>query len=105
MTVTTDDKKSRWHTMTEEEKLRYALGIALQRCQESYFIFTEHFPETAKEYIQFQKDIIDWLAPKTGDVGLPMYEGEGICGTVQYLKQHYTGDDHVNNECSTKERT
>jgi hypothetical protein len=100
----TEEKRPRWYSMTEEEKLDFVMEQALQKCQESIWTFTEHCPE-AKEYIQLMKDVLDWIASKTGHAGLPMYPGEGLCGTVQFLKQNEIGDDNGREIKSDSETT
>ncbi len=82
-----------WHSMTEEEKKLRVFSLAMQKCQESYFKCMELNPEMFKEYIQLNKDIMDWIAPQIGMEGFPMYYGPGILSADENIKQ--TGDDNV----------
>ena len=62
----------------------FIFHIALNKCQDLIFSYYENDDMgklPLEEYIQLQKDVIDYIADYTGDTGLPLYPRKGKCGT------------------------
>lgn len=61
-----------WTDKSEEEKMNFIMRQALFACQHSLLNIPDDLPEI-KEYRDFLKEVIDWIAPKVGLEGITFY--------------------------------
>jgi hypothetical protein len=67
----------RWNTLSEEDKTMKVLSRAFQAIQTTILNIEQSPTNELEEYLALNRAMLDWLAPKVGWEGCPLYYGPG----------------------------